>query len=374
MKIVLLGIQGAGKSTQGNLLSTQLGLPYLSTGHIFREIAKEKTPLGRFVKETINSGHLVPDEKTIAIVEEYLEKDEYAHGYILDGFPRTLRQAEHFKGVDKVIHFELSDREALWRIAARTEERDDNTLEAIKKRIEIFHTVTEKVVDYYKAKGKLYSIDAGKSIEEVNAEILKHLGKQFKGKEIKTWLPSTNTLIALVGLPGSGKSEAAEYLKNKGLAEVSFSAYGNQWIDEHGWKHTEKDHKKMRLFLRKKYGQAAFAILNKPLILNAFAKNKFVIVTGMRSWEEYEYLKKELEDVRIVIIALWADKKTRWKRIKERKTRSTLGGEERDLNELLGLNMGPTIAWADYMIINSGTREKLQEDIEEVYRKIYYSS
>jgi adenylate kinase len=82
MKLILIGIQGAGKSTQGNILSEKLGIPYLSSGHIFREMAKEKTQLGRFLKVTLNAGFLVPDDKTIAIVEEYLSHSEYSNGYI----------------------------------------------------------------------------------------------------------------------------------------------------------------------------------------------------------------------------------------------------------------------------------------------------
>ncbi|MDO9027595.1 MAG: nucleoside monophosphate kinase, partial [Candidatus Roizmanbacteria bacterium] len=114
MKIVLVGIQGSGKSTQGNLLSKQLNIPYLSTGHIFREIAKEKTQLGRYIKETVNSGLLVPDEKTIEIVNSYLSRPEYKKGYILDGFPRTLKQAKEFKNnVDKVIYLDISQKEAI---------------------------------------------------------------------------------------------------------------------------------------------------------------------------------------------------------------------------------------------------------------------
>ena len=80
MKIILIGIQGSGKSTQGNLLSKKLNIPYLSSGHIFREMAKEKTPIGRYIKETMNAGFLISDEKTLEIVQEYLGRDEYKNG------------------------------------------------------------------------------------------------------------------------------------------------------------------------------------------------------------------------------------------------------------------------------------------------------
>src|SRR6185312_11588024 len=117
MKLILIGIQGAGKSTQGNLLSTKLNLPYLSTGHIFREMAKEHTSLGRYIKETMNAGYLIPDDKTVQIVSEYLGKPEYAKGYIMDGFPRTLDQVKTFQnGIAKAIYLEVSDKEALWRL------------------------------------------------------------------------------------------------------------------------------------------------------------------------------------------------------------------------------------------------------------------
>src|SRR5258708_29924369 len=113
MKIILIGIQGSGKSTQGNMLSEKLGVPYLSSGHIFREMAKEKTPLGRYIKETMNAGYLIPDDKTLEIVVEYLKHPEYKGGYILDGFPRTVPQAEAFpNGVEKVVYLKVSDKEA----------------------------------------------------------------------------------------------------------------------------------------------------------------------------------------------------------------------------------------------------------------------
>lgn len=173
MRIILIGIQGAGKSTQGNLLSEKLNIPYLSTGHIFRDLAKEKTPEGRYIKETINAGYLLPDDKTLDVVEGYLEREVYKNGFILDGFPRTTAQAEAFKtDINYVFYLKVSDKEALWRISGRDDERDDETLKAIRKRIELFHAVTLPVLDFYKEKGKLIEINGEQSIEAINKEML----------------------------------------------------------------------------------------------------------------------------------------------------------------------------------------------------------
>ena len=172
MKIILIGIQGAGKSTQGNLVSEALHIPYLSSGHIFREMAKEKTPWGRYVKETINSGALMPDDKTT----QYLKKEDYTNGYILDGFPRTVPQAEIFSnGVDKVIYLKVSDKEALWRISGRSADREDETLSAIRKRIASFHEHTEKVIQYYREKGRLIEVDGERDIQEIFNDIMDHV-------------------------------------------------------------------------------------------------------------------------------------------------------------------------------------------------------
>lgn len=181
MKLILIGIQGSGKSTQGNIMSKKFGIPYLSSGHIFREMSKEKTQWGRYVKETLNAGFLIPDEKTIPIIEEYLAKPEYKNGYILDGFPRTTKQAEEFKnGVDKVIYLKVSDKEALWRLSGRIEEgiREDNTVQAIRNRIQLFHDVTEPVLDYYRQKELLIEIEGEQPIERVSQVILTNLERK----------------------------------------------------------------------------------------------------------------------------------------------------------------------------------------------------
>ena len=178
MKLIMIGIQGSGKSTQGNILSERFSIPYLSSGHIFRQMAQEKTPWGRYVKETLNAGYLIPDEKAIPIIEEYLAKPEYKNGYILDGFPRTTKQAEDFtNGVDKVIYLKVTDKEALWRLSGRMEEgvREDNTLHAIRKRIQLFHDVTEPVLGYYRAKGMLLEVDGEQTIELVTDKIMNGL-------------------------------------------------------------------------------------------------------------------------------------------------------------------------------------------------------
>lgn len=182
MKIILIGMPGSGKSTQGNLLSKKLKIPYLSTGHIFRDIAKEHTPIGRNVKLVMNAGLLISDAKTLQIVSEYLSRPVYKKGYILDGFPRTLGQAQKFKnGVDKVIYLKVSDKEILWRLAYRDDGgREDDTLLAIRKRIEVFHKFTDPVIEYYRRKSQLLEVNGEREIDEIQKEIFKHLNSHAK--------------------------------------------------------------------------------------------------------------------------------------------------------------------------------------------------
>ncbi len=375
MNIILLGIQGAGKSTQGNLLSKQLKIPYLSTGHIFREIAQEKTSLGRMVKELINAGSLVPDSTTIEVVNQYLARPEYKTGFILDGFPRTIAQIQACTfPITKVVYLELEAKEALWRLVMRKQKRDDNTVQAVQRRIEQFHAHTAPVLEHFASKGLLITVDAKLSVKKVNDEILKSLGKKYIANRIEAWEQKKHTIIAFVGLAGSGKTEAVQYLaKNHKLPIVSFSEVINNYVDTQGLEHTEKVHSKLRRDFRKKYGMASMAILRRDEIAHQLEKNVVVLVEGLYSWEEYLYLKKEFPQARVILVAVWARKDLRWERTGKREYRSGLRGPERDISELEQINKGPPIAFADHLVINSFSLGEFHDKLDEVYRSIIFS-
>jgi len=374
MKLVLTGIQGAGKSTQGNLLVKQLGIPYLSTGHIFRQIARERTTLGRYMKEVINSGTLVPDEKVIEIVNTYLSRPEYNKGYILDGFPRTLAQAKKFSNnVDHVVHVEIPDKEALWRLAYRDDaDRDDNTIQALRRRIESFHKHTKPVLEYYEKKKRLVEVDGTQSIQEVNETILKGLGKEFVKNKIRNWKQRKKAILAIVGLPGAGKTDASAYYHEKGLPVVRFGKIVVEMAKKESGDSAESSEKTVRERLRAEHGLEAMAVLNEKKLRSALVKNMVVIVDGMRSWEELQYLKKKLKNVRIYVLAIHVDKKLRYARMSQRKSRANNTGEQRDVNELINLNMGATISFSDFLIKNNFSIEDFHDKLEEVYREVYF--
>lgn len=374
MKLVLIGIQGAGKSTQGNLLSSQLGIPYLSTGHIFREIAKEKSDTGRYIKETINAGSLIPDDKTLQIVTNYLNKPEYKKGFIIDGFPRTIAQAEHFNSqVDKVVYINLPDQDALWRIAHRDESgRADETLPAIKKRIDLFHTHTAPVVKYFEKEGKLIEVDGTQTVEGVNEAVLNGLGKEIVHNHVQEWKQKQDIVIGMVSLPGAGKSEAVNYFKSRGIPTVYFGQVPEE-VKKRGLPSTEESEKAIRTELRQKFGMEALVKLNEEAIESALTEKKIVVLENMRSFQEYTYLKERFTNTKVVIVAIFASKATRYSRVKQRAERSQVSGEGRDISELIEANVGPTFGFADYMVINEGTKQDLYTQLESIYREIYFS-
>lgn len=163
MKILLIGPQGSGKSTQAKLLAEDLRLPYLSTGDIFREMGEE-------IKQILDQGKLVDDQTTSKIVEEKLKESKYQNGFIFDGYPRTLEQIRLFDpGLDKVIYLDLPDQEATKRLLARG--REDDTKELIAERLRNYHLQTDPILDYYKKKGILSSVDGMGSIKEIQSRI-----------------------------------------------------------------------------------------------------------------------------------------------------------------------------------------------------------
>lgn len=170
MKILLIGPQGSGKSTQADLLAEFLDLPKISTGDIFRELAKEDSPEGRQIRETMNQGKLVDDSETAKMVERRLQKDDVRNGYILDGYPRNLVQKSLFDPkFDQVFDLEVPDEELVKRLLARG--REDDIIEAIKKRLELYHEQTTPLLDYYKNQGILEEIDGIGTVEDVQSRI-----------------------------------------------------------------------------------------------------------------------------------------------------------------------------------------------------------
>src|SRR3990167_5668207 len=210
----------------------------------------------------------------------------------------------------------------------------------------------------------LIVVDGTKSIGAVNSEILKSLGKQIVKDRLQVWEHQRKTIIAITGLPGAGKTEATAYFKSKELPVIHFGGNVTREIEKRKLEHSEKNHYNVRMEMRKKHGMEAMAVLSKPDIQKELKKTKVVIVDGLYSFEEYQYLKKEFEDVQVVLLAVWAPKKIRYHRISNRDERQKLRGEERDLHEIIDANKGPTIAFADYMLNNNSTLEDFHSKLE----------
>jgi adenylate kinase len=211
MRIILLGPPGAGKGTQAERLTKEFGIPHISTGDIFRAALKEGTPLGMKAKEYMDDGKLVPDEIVVGIVKERLQKEDCENGFMLDGFPRTVAQADALEEslsemgtkLDAVLLITVPDDELITRLTGRRVcrncsatyhlkfnpptgekcaacggeiyQRDDDKEETVVKRLKVYHQQTAPLVEYYQEKGLLYSIDGEQSMDQVFADICKAL-------------------------------------------------------------------------------------------------------------------------------------------------------------------------------------------------------
>ena len=209
MKLILLGAPGAGKGTQAEILSKMCSIPTISTGNILRAAMKNGTPVGLRAKEYVESGRLVPDEVVIGIVKERLAEDDCKNGYILDGMPRTIPQAQALEDanidIDCALSIEISDEEIIERMSGRRTCKEcsttfhivsnppkvegkcdncggeltiraDDAPETVKARLATYHEETEPLKDFYAKRGKLKTVDNQPSIEATTAAITKALG------------------------------------------------------------------------------------------------------------------------------------------------------------------------------------------------------
>ena len=196
-RIVLLGAPGAGKGTQAALLKEKYALPHISTGDIFRANIREGTPLGVKVKAIIDRGELVPDELTVALVKDRLAQPDCKKGYILDGFPRTIAQAEALEGFsapELAIDIDVDHEAVVRRIAGRREckygktdhtsthasaecakcgaklyQRDDDKEDVVRERLRVYEAQTKPLIDFYASRGVLHTVDGNGGVESTFA-------------------------------------------------------------------------------------------------------------------------------------------------------------------------------------------------------------
>ncbi|SCY19204.1 Adenylate kinase [Lachnospiraceae bacterium XPB1003] len=213
MKIVMLGAPGAGKGTQAKMIAAKYGIPHVSTGDIFRANIKNGTELGKEAKSYMDKGALVPDELTVRILLDRVAQDDCAKGYVLDGFPRTIPQAEVLDAeltklndkIDFAINVDVPDENIVRRMSGRRScpscgatyhivhippkqegvcdkcgaalvQRDDDKEETVKNRLKVYHEQTQPLIDFYEKKGVLQNVDGTVDSEEVFAAIVKILG------------------------------------------------------------------------------------------------------------------------------------------------------------------------------------------------------
>ncbi len=184
MNLILLGPPGAGKGTQAQLLAERHGFVQLSTGDMLRNAVKVGTPVGRQAKDIMARGDLVPDELVVNIISERIDEPDCRNGFILDGFPRNVAQAEALDrmleeknmALDAVVELAVDDNILVSRIEKRAREtvggpRADDNVEALKKRLAVYHEQTAPLIAYYRDRGILKSVDGMDEIESVNHQI-----------------------------------------------------------------------------------------------------------------------------------------------------------------------------------------------------------
>jgi adenylate kinase len=208
MNIILLGPPGAGKGTQAKMLVEKYQIPQISTGDILRAAVKEGSPLGKEAKACMDKGELVPDSVVIGIVEERIQQPDCAKGYMLDGFPRTVPQAEALDGmlqnlssqIDHVVSIEVANEELVGRLTGRRTcrdcgagfhvmfdppekegvcdkcggelyQRDDDNVETVTSRLEVYESQTLPLIEYYTVQGKIRSIDGVGDIKEIYGRV-----------------------------------------------------------------------------------------------------------------------------------------------------------------------------------------------------------
>ena len=181
LDVVILGPPGAGKGTQAALIARDAGIPKIATGDMLREAMASGTEVGLRVKPIYDAGDLVPDELMIELIRERLSQPDTADGFVLDGFPRTIAQAEALdemlaeldREISVVLQFQVTDECVLERLRGRAEHehRTDDGPEVVRHRIAEYHAKTEPLVEYYRSKGILVGIHADRSVEDVYAEV-----------------------------------------------------------------------------------------------------------------------------------------------------------------------------------------------------------
>lgn len=194
MRLVLLGPPGSGKGTQAVRLAGRHEIAHLSTGDMLRAAVAAKTPIGVKAAEIMKRGDLVPDDVVIGVIADRIEEADCKRGFILDGFPRTVAQAEGLAtlladkdlGLDSVVELTVDEAALMARIAGRAKEsgsaRADDTPETVGRRLEVYRDQTAPVSDYYRNAGLLQAVDGMKSIDEVSAEIESILTKPGAAK------------------------------------------------------------------------------------------------------------------------------------------------------------------------------------------------